>query len=1255
MAAEQQARLIGSLLSVSGELLATLDTDTLLQNILKHLKEIVSYHAAAIHMLEGEYLRTYAGVGPAQHTVGQSNFHTAKDYVWQFVEKNRSQYVSGDVQQEPWVPLEGFQDIRSYMAVPLIAQRKLFGILTIDHMEVDAYDRTDVEVVRIFANQAAIAIENSRLLTDSHRYIRDLETLHSIGNLAVSQASESQLTSETLKILQENFDYDLVSIYKKSGNVLELLAQVNHPPEMMPQTIPLSRGVMSRCARTGQAQLVADVRQEEEFIATAPDICSELCVPIFIDDEIFGVLNIESTSPGTLGDSDLRLLQILANRLGVSVQNIRLYEDVNRRLTTLASLHAGSLDLISEMDESRLLSTFIERVTDLLDASAAGIFLDDPSQEAVVAAALTNFPLMKVGEAVSETRGIINQVITEARPLAVSDYAAYAEKHGIKASHTDQIGALGLVPLFSKGRAIGAMAVSKAAGHKFDTEEMHLIGLLANQIATAIDNRRMFQAEQRRTHQLTLLHEITRSALEIGDLHEMLSALANQLGQLIGADSCYITFWDDSTQRPIPMAASGSQQEVYMKVQAQSGEETVTAHVLAHGAPLVLKDAYNSPYLSNRIAQLFPAVSILGLPLLANDKKIGAALLAFHQPHTFTEEEIAIGSQAAVQASVAISKARLLQTERRQRQFTEVQLSFSYRLMNTATQEAAVQALLDTISEVVAYDTGSVILLHTQSTDAGVISAVSGYTNPEEALHRTLRISEYPLLEELRTEKKPVYFPEIRGETRWRPGRQEDPQEVRSILLAPLLYNQHSEVLGCLTLKSYKANAFSLEDRNNILLLCNQTAGSLHNLRLFEETRRRLNEVSMLANLSEKLNRTLDFDELLQFVLAQAMQILEEQGGSYPLSGAIILRQQPADILQLAVSYNMTQHQQDTFNQSQFTVHDPTFFQPLVQGEWLQTADSAALQETLPPQMAAMKIPQLVHIPMEVNAEVIGLISANRVVEDPGTRQLLTALARFAGAAIHKSQLFAQARKQAVELMEAYDALHQMDRERDEFIQNITHDLRAPLTFVRGYAELLSEGTLGDVTEEQREALEIIQERTDAVSQLVNDILQVKTIESQPLKEEPVFIETVAHSAVRSALAAAKESKLDIILDIESDRNCVQGDAQRLGQVFDNLLSNAIKYSGDRPGDICVRIQRRSTKVVTSISDQGIGIPEAELDKIWDRYYRVSGPADGVAGTGLGLANVRRIVEAHGGQIWVESGEYGTTFTFELPLWRKRP
>ncbi|HSJ59302.1 MAG TPA: ATP-binding protein, partial [Anaerolineae bacterium] len=223
---------------------------------------------------------------------------------------------------------------------------------------------------------------------------------------------------------------------------------------------------------------------------------------------------------------------------------------------------------------------------------------------------------------------------------------------------------------------------------------------------------------------------------------------------------------------------------------------------------------------------------------------------------------------------------------------------------------------------------------------------------------------------------------------------------------------------------------------------------------------------------------------------------------------------------------------------------------------------------------------------------------------------------------------------------------------------NISHELRTPLTFIKGYVELLLDGEMGEIAGDQRMALDIVSNKADALSRLVDDIISMQQAGREQLQLEPLSLDEVAATAVRSAQATAQE--LGILLTKE-DRGdeanippaapLVLADRRRIGQVLDNLLQNAIKFSNPG-GSIVVRVRDQGESVRVEVADSGIGIPQDQLTRIFERFYQVDGTTTRrVGGTGLGLAIVKQIVESHGGQVGVESelGK-GSVFYFTIPL-----
>jgi len=224
----------------------------------------------------------------------------------------------------------------------------------------------------------------------------------------------------------------------------------------------------------------------------------------------------------------------------------------------------------------------------------------------------------------------------------------------------------------------------------------------------------------------------------------------------------------------------------------------------------------------------------------------------------------------------------------------------------------------------------------------------------------------------------------------------------------------------------------------------------------------------------------------------------------------------------------------------------------------------------------------------------------------------------------------------------------ELDRMKSEFVANVSHELKTPLTAIKGYSELLIKMNLPP--EKVRNYYQIIYKESERLTQLINDLLEVSRIESGKieLKKEMVEIRKVIKE--RATFFQTQTSKHTIVLQFPEYPTFILGDNARLAQVFHNLLDNAIKYSPNG-GNIWVRVSDKMEDIVIEVQDQGIGIPPEHLPHIFDRFYRVdSSLRKSTSGTGLGLSIVKSIIEAHGGKISVASkvGE-GTTFTIRLP------
>jgi signal transduction histidine kinase len=238
------------------------------------------------------------------------------------------------------------------------------------------------------------------------------------------------------------------------------------------------------------------------------------------------------------------------------------------------------------------------------------------------------------------------------------------------------------------------------------------------------------------------------------------------------------------------------------------------------------------------------------------------------------------------------------------------------------------------------------------------------------------------------------------------------------------------------------------------------------------------------------------------------------------------------------------------------------------------------------------------------------------------------------------------------ELGRLYRQLEIASRHKSEFLANMSHELRTPLNAVLGYAELLVDGVYGELSDKARGVLERVQSNGKHLLGLINDVLDLSKIEAGQLKLSPVdySMRVVVNTVVGAteSLAAAKQLKLSVAL--ASDLPVGHGDERRITQVLLNLVGNALKFT--ETGEIRIGASVADDTFTLSVSDTGPGIEPADQARIFDEFQQVdTSSTRKKGGTGLGLSISRRIVELHGGRIWVESVPgRGSTFSFTLPV-----
>jgi hypothetical protein len=301
------------------------------------------------------------------------------------------------------------------------------------------------------------------------------------------------------------------------------------------------------------------------------------------------------------------------------------------------------------------------------------------------------------------------------------------------------------------------------------------------------------------------------------------------------------------------------------------------------------------------------------------------------------------------------------------------------------------------------------------------------------------------------------------------------------------------------------------------------------------------------------------------------------------------------------------------------------------------------------------KIRSLVGYPLINGNQVIGVIYTGDFVAKKFKKKhikLLAILSNQLTVAIEKSRLYESLERKIRHYEKTIKNLEKTNYLKSDFVSHVSHELKTPLTSMKAYVETLYECIDDPNFHQKKQFLEIVMKETDRLIKIVRDILDVSQIEfgQRPLNRKKFGIEELIREVVSMMQPSLSEKKTKIVMMIPDDVPNVDADPDLLKQVFINLISNAVKYSPEG-STITISVEEEAVELAISIEDEGIGIPEEELERIFEKYFRVrNGEATKYEGAGLGLAIVKNIVEQHGGTITVQSKPgKGSKFTFTIP------
>jgi signal transduction histidine kinase len=412
-------------------------------------------------------------------------------------------------------------------------------------------------------------------------------------------------------------------------------------------------------------------------------------------------------------------------------------------------------------------------------------------------------------------------------------------------------------------------------------------------------------------------------------------------------------------------------------------------------------------------------------------------------------------------------------------------------------------------------------------------------------------------------------------------------------------------------------------------------------------------ELRALNKVSYAISSPLDLGAMLDRALAAAIDAIEADAGVVrllnPKTKELVVAVGRGFWESCSISAEPIPLGEGSIGQVAETGH-PHISKDLTSDPWL---DSLISENA--PQDKAEGIRSYLCVPLRSGKETVGTMGVVTLAKhDFGTREieLMTTIGNQIGVAVVRAHYAADLQEANVQLEQANTNLRQLDTLREQFIQNVTHELRTPLALVHGYVEMLAQGGLSPV--EQRQSIDVALQRVRELVDLVDSITILQDLDSKPLSIDQISPNELIQMALQMTAQRASATGVQVRSLCPPELPPILGDFTRLVQALHQLLDNACKFS-PQEGLVTLSAELVSDSLTISIADQGIGVPPAEHQRIFERFYQVDGSISRrYGGTGLGLAIVHDVIQAHGGNIWVESegipGE-GSVFMITLPIY----
>ncbi len=800
------------------------------------------------------------------------------------------------------------------------------------------------------------------------------------------------------------------------------------------------------------------------------------------------------------------------------------------------------------------------------------------------------------------------------------------------------LGARLFVQLPGEERPVGWLALgTPLSGSLYTPKDLDFLDNISDQSSLAISRVQTVVDLERRVQEmnaLTLVSQGVNVTLAFDDILELIFA---QTSQIIPSSLFHITLYNKPADyfyyafRVDDNERISSRENQPLPPSLGLGQE-----IIRKGRPILTQDYLRECQARNITPSVQDVYAWMGVPLNSGAETIGSLSVGSSDATvTYTPAQLNLVQAIADQTVGAIVKARLLQeTERRAHQLSTLN-EITRQLTSTLEQEPLLRNILENAVAILNCEAGSLFLMDEPTGD--LIFRVTVGPVATNLLGQRVPAGTGIVGRAVQLRSPVIENDGQRSLTRYENTDKQTGFISRSLLAVPMQIKDR--VLGVIEVINRRDGLPFVEDDQNLLTaFAGQAAVAIENARLLEQTDQdladKVEELQVMGRIVRELNASLEVARAMRTTLEWAMRRTNAEAG---LIGMI-----EGDHLRL-----MAQQGYDEFltpeGEAPVPLDSPIFRSAIQSGQPNQVSlVSNGAQGILP-----IAHTQII-VPIRRETQVIGLLLLESTSDSQGNLGFLNQLSDSAAIAIANAQL--------------YDEVQRANLAKSDFVSFVAHELKNPMTSIKGYTELLAAGSVGQINEMQANFLSTIRSNVERMSVLVSDLNDNAKIEANRLRLDfkPVEVGEVIDEVLRSAKRQVEDKRQNVELQLEPNLPKVWADRFRVGQVLTNLVSNAHKYTTEG-GQMIVGAEATNNQwdpggakrvVHLWVQDNGIGINIEDQAKIFQRFFRSDDmKAREVPGTGLGLNITKSLVEMQGGRIWFDSEfRKGTTFHFTIPV-----